>query len=210
MVNGREAVLPVEMKHTTWRVLDWEKVSDRVGLLATRAQQLSFRDEDMEELVLRKRRKRSEGKKAFDGSKQLRQSEIVAKDIALRHDTQSEIDKSSDRKLAYRWYGPYRIRTAFPEKGTYILEEFDGTLLPGTFAGNRLKRFVKREGIYEPEILADRSEEEEGEEEEGTEEGSELIEGEISGDPFEIVVPQLDEDKRGEYLRYESFDLYDS
>ena len=79
-------------------------------------------------------------------------------------------------------------------------------MLPGTFAGNRLKKFVKREGIYEPERLADRSEEEE-EEEEGIEEGSELVEGEISGDPFEIVVPQLDESKRGEYLRYESFDV---
>ena len=26
MVYGREAVLPVEMRHPTWRVLEWEKV----------------------------------------------------------------------------------------------------------------------------------------------------------------------------------------
>jgi hypothetical protein len=57
---------------------------------------------------------------------------------------------SSARKLAYKRFGPYRVRTAIPEKGTYILEEFDGTLLPGTFAGNRLKKFVKCEGIYKP------------------------------------------------------------
>jgi hypothetical protein len=29
----------------------------------------------------------------------------------------------------------------------------------------------------------------------------------ISGDPFEIVMPQLEEDKRREYMRYESEDL---
>ena len=94
--------MPVEMKYPTWRVLDWEKVSDRVGLLATRAQQLSFRDEDIEELVLRKRRKRAEGKEAFDKSRQIRRSEIMEGDIVLRHNAQSEIDISSEKKLAYK------------------------------------------------------------------------------------------------------------
>ena len=125
----------------------------------------------------------------------------MAKDIVLRHDAQSEIDKSSDRKLAYKWYGPYRIKTVVPEKGTYTLEELDGTLLPGTFAGNRLKKFVKRKGIYEPEVLADDLNE--GSEEERKEEESEEDEQLRNGDPFEIVVPQLDEDRRREYVRYE-------
>jgi len=171
MVYGREAVLPVELKYPTWRILDWEEVTDRASLLAMRAQQLRLRDEDIEEVALRKQRKRSEGKEAFDSSKRLRRSDIVAKDVVLKHDAQSEIDISSDRKLAYKWYRPYRVKTAFLEKGTYILEEFDRTLLPGIFAGNRLKKFVKREGIYEPEMSADRSEgEEEEEEEEGRKE----------------------------------------
>ena len=61
-------------------------------------------------------------------------------------------------------------------------------------AGNRLKKFVRREGIYKPEILADdlneRSEEEEEKEDESEE-------GQLrTGDPFEIVVHQLDEDKK--------------
>jgi hypothetical protein len=204
MVYGREAVLPVELKYPTWRVLNWEDMTDRASLLATRAQQLQLRDEDIEEVVLRKRRKRSEGKDAFDSSNRLRQSGIVAKDIVLRHDAQSEIDKSSDRKLVYKWYRPYRIKTIVPEKGTYILEELDRTLLPRTFAGNRLKKFVKRKGIYEPETsasdLGERSEEEEEEEKEDESEEEELR----TGDLFEIVVPQLSEDKRREYLRHES------
>jgi hypothetical protein len=67
MVYGREAVLPVEMRYPMWRVLDWEEVSNRASLLATRAQQLRIRDEDIEEVALRKQRKRFEGKEAFDG-----------------------------------------------------------------------------------------------------------------------------------------------
>src|SRR5580700_6047581 len=105
-----------------------------------------------------------------DGSEQKAKKRSTGRDrsgdLRLWKGIQSEIDMSSEKKLAYKWIGPYRIRTAIPEKGTYILEEFDGTLLPGTFAGNRLKKFVKREGIYEPEMLAGRSEEGEEEEEE--------------------------------------------
>ena len=53
------------------------------------------------------------------------------------------MDMSTVKKLAYRWRGPYRVRNAIPEKGTYELEEFDGTPIPGTHPGNRLKKFVK-------------------------------------------------------------------
>ena len=38
------------------------------------------------------------------------------------------------------------------DKGSYVLEELDGTLLRRTYAGNRLKRFVKvKEYWYSPE-----------------------------------------------------------
>ena len=70
------------------------------------------------------------------------------------------MDMSTASKLAYRWQGPYRVRRAISEKGTYELEEFDGTPIPGTCPGNRLKKFVKRKGIYEP-ISEEKEEEEE-------------------------------------------------
>jgi hypothetical protein len=88
----------------------------------------------------------------------------VEGDVVLRHNAQLETDISTARKLAYKWLGPYRIRTAVSEKGTYILEEFDGTKLPRTYAGNRLKKFIKREGFYELVMLAENLEAEEGEE----------------------------------------------
>ena len=60
------------------------------------------------------------------------------------------MDKSANRKLAYKWLGPYRVRKAIPEKGTYELEEFDRTLLAGTYSRNRLKKFIMRNSLYEP------------------------------------------------------------
>jgi hypothetical protein len=116
-----------------------------------------------------------EGKEAFDGSHRLRQGDIMEGDMVLRHNAQLEADMSTARKLVYKWSGPYRIRTAVLEKGTYILEEFDGTRLPRTYAGNRLKKFVKREGFYEPVVLV---EDPEAEESEGQEENEVLPEEE--------------------------------
>ena len=209
MVYGREAVLPVELRYPTWRVLDWDNVKTRSDLIAVRAQQLRIRDEDMEEVVLRKRRKRMEGKERFDNSRQLRQTEISEGDTVLRHDAKLELDKSSAKKLAYKWMGPYRVRRAIPEKGTYELEEFDGTPIPGTHSGSRLKKFVKRKGFYE---TIDQSEEEEEEQEEQGDLASvdrTLRSGSRSQmEPmdFEIVLPQLTPEQRREYIRFEEDD----
>ena len=105
------------------------------------------------------------------------------------------MDMSTAKKLAYRWMGPYCMRSAIPEKGTYKLEKFDGTLIPGTHLGNRLKKFVKREGFYIP---VDTKDEEEGESEaegEGAEEmgdtDEEMSEATLQPKTFEIVLLEL-------------------
>jgi len=53
-----------------------------------------------------------------------------------------------NRKLSYKWLGPYRVRKAIPKKGTYILKEFDGTQLASTYLENRLKKFVVQNRFY--------------------------------------------------------------
>src|SRR6266498_3376923 len=69
-------------------------------------------------------------------------------------------------KLALRWLGLYRIQQADQEKGTYLLEELDGTLLYGIFLGNRLKKFVVREYyVYEVDGSQGTASSERGEEE---------------------------------------------
>ncbi len=146
-----------------------------------------------------------EGKEAFDNSKCIRTSQIRVKDVVLKHDAKKEMDRSTIRKLSYKWLGPYRVRTADVEKGTYELEEFDGTPLPGTHSGNRLKKFVKREGFYEPE---ENEEESDSEDEEETEEGEVEAEEEAEVEPkeFEVRVPTLTPAQRSEYVRYEEDD----
>jgi hypothetical protein len=55
---------------------------------------------------------------------------------------------SRNQKLSYKWLGPYRVKKAILEKGTYILEEFDGIELSSTYARNRLKKFVEWHSFY--------------------------------------------------------------
>lgn len=128
---GREAVLPIEMEIPTWRLLDWPSVKSREDLLALRAQQLLRRDEDLEEATLRLQRKRIERGEQFDESRQVRMSMLEEGAIVLVHDAAQEVDMSRRSKIGFRW----------------LLQELDGTLLAGTFAGNRLKRFIRREGF---------------------------------------------------------------
>ena len=61
----------------------------------------------------------------------------------LRYDSVREIDMSSNRKLDFRWLGPYQIYVASKDKGYYKLKELrpDRVLLRGTFLESRLKLF---------------------------------------------------------------------
>jgi len=61
---------------------------------------------------------------------------------------------SRNRKLSYKWLGPYKVCKAIPKKGTYILEEFDGTQLASTYSGNCLKKFVVQNRFYR--LVADK------------------------------------------------------
>jgi hypothetical protein len=157
MVYGREAVLPVETRFPTWRTLGWDEVCDRETLLELRTKQMQMRDEDIEEARMKKDRRRREGKEYFDSTHQIRLKPIAEKDLVLAYDVKlMDQDKSRSTKLLYRWLGPYRVRYANQLKGYYVLEELDGTALRRTYAGNRLKHFVKREGFwYSPEDQVD-------------------------------------------------------
>lgn len=175
VVYGREAVLPIELKFRTWRILEWERIRDRAELLALRARQLQGRDEDLEEVRLLKQRKRMESKEYFDQTEQIRSTEIKEGDLVLQHDSFAEIDMSRSRKLSYKWLRSYRVCKAVPEKGTYILEEFNCTRLTGTYSGSRLKKFVDRNRFYVPVTM----DYEDTESSESSEDGEESEEAEI-------------------------------
>ena len=149
--HGSEAVLPIELQYPTWRVVDFKNIEGTADLLAVRARQLQQREEDLEEAAHKLRTSRIAGGEAFDSRRKLRREALKVRDLVLVHDAGREVDKSRIKKLAYRWLGPYRIVT-LNEKGTYELEELDATLLRGTFAGNRLKKFITRERVEANEM----------------------------------------------------------
>jgi hypothetical protein len=150
MVYGREPILPVESRFPTWRTIFTEEVTDRSKLLELRARQFQMREEDAEEAIYQKTRRRQEGKEVFDARHRIRSKPLERGDIVLRHDSVREIDMSSRRKLDFRWLGPYQIYSANKEKGYYKLKELgpDGALLRGTFSGSRLKLFYQREQYF--------------------------------------------------------------
>jgi hypothetical protein len=203
--------------------------------LALRTRQLQGRDEDLDEVRLRKQRKRIKGKESFNQSCQICQAEIKEGDLVLRHDSIAEIDMSQVRKLSYKWLGLHRVRKAIPDKGTYFLEEFDRTELAGTYSSNRLKKFVQRSRFYML-VTTDTDLDDDGSTDSFTnsfanDRDSELQpldsptvcrsarirrNAQIRQDTmlpdapklgrFEIVPPALTEEQRREYVRYEEDD----
>ena len=111
-----------------------------------RTRQLQCRDEDLEEATLHLQCMRLKGKERHDDKHSIRVEELTVGHVVLLHDTRREKDMS--RKLSFKWLGPYRICDAVKDKGTYMLEELDGSRLSGTFAGDRLKRFHPRQRLH--------------------------------------------------------------
>jgi hypothetical protein len=149
---GNEAVLPIELEIPTWQTLAWSQVRTTGDLLAVRAQQLQRRDKDMQEAVDYARRMREASKDPFDTTHQLHSRPFCVGDIVLLHDSKRET--SYTNKLAFRWLGPYRIYEAFSDKGTFLLEELDGSPLASTIAGNRIKRFIPRQPTDREDTLS--------------------------------------------------------
>jgi hypothetical protein len=142
--------MPVEEEVPGWSFLAWEDVKSTADLLALRTLQLQRRDEDHEEISLRLRRTREQGKEHFDATHVLHTTPFEPGELVLLHNTMREADMSRDQKMLFRWLGPYRVKKAIALKGTYVLEELNGVDLGGTVAGNRLKRFYVR-----PEVQPD-------------------------------------------------------
>lgn len=146
LMYGFEPVMPIETDMVTWNSLPWREVCTTEELLARRTVQLQRRDVDVEEAALRLRRLREENKEYFDKNNEIRTQPFDIGQLVLLYESSRQLDHSTKTKLAFRWRGPYKVSDARPNTGTYWLEELDGTPLAGTFAGNRLKKFVERDG----------------------------------------------------------------
>jgi hypothetical protein len=62
IVYSREAVLPIETRFPTWRILEWDEVCNRETLLEIYIKQIQIRDKDIKEARMKKDRRYREGK----------------------------------------------------------------------------------------------------------------------------------------------------
>jgi hypothetical protein len=108
--------------------------------------QLDLRDQFIKDAVGQTEQLRALKKEYWDDTCEVRQGDIKAGDLVLLWDSIRQINMSRDKKLSKRWLGPYRVSAdkTNPERGSYLLEDLDGTQMPHTVPGWRIKKFIER------------------------------------------------------------------
>ena len=129
----------------TWAMMDWKRVQSREQLLAARAKQFERREDDLQIAASRLRSNRQANKEFFDKKRKERQGSLKKGDMVFLYN--SRLDKHWSKKLDNRWSGPYLINDIKESRGTYLLQELDGTIMDGVYPGERLKRFFSRRGV---------------------------------------------------------------
>jgi Integrase zinc binding domain/RNase H-like domain found in reverse transcriptase/Reverse transcriptase (RNA-dependent DNA polymerase)/Chromo (CHRromatin Organisation MOdifier) domain len=145
MLYSTQAVTPIDRDFPSWATHDWSRVRTTEDLLAYRAIQLLRREEDLQEAAFRLERHRKEGKEWFDERHNIRGTPLKHGDLVLIFNNAKQLDRSTQTRAQPRWTGPFRIHKANEDKGTYTLEELDGTAITKQVAGQRLKKFYARE-----------------------------------------------------------------
>jgi len=156
LTHGYDPILPIELDVPTWRVLEWESidVSDQdawLKLIRLRTEMFASKADAISkaaELVRHARKQQAEYRDERNrGRMRPKNAQLSEGDLVLATDQLRLIDKSVNRKLQYRWQGPFRIRK-IEKQGTYHLQQLDGVWKAGTYPAWRLKKFVRTaEGV---------------------------------------------------------------
>jgi hypothetical protein len=118
-----------------------------------RARQIQRKNKDIKKIKFYLQRQRIKGKKRFDNTHRLHlKIAISIGDLILLFNSIRAINMSSLKKLRFRWLDPYRMHTAYQDKGTYILEDLNGSVFKHTTAGNNLKPFRVRTAYTNTDI----------------------------------------------------------
>ena len=151
LIYGRECLLPIQLEISSWSVVDWDSVKTREDLILARMRQLDQQTLSRELAAETLMESRKSNKFYFDQDKQLRDSDrkLEVGDLVLLYKSKDDLSRALATKLADKWIGPYRVIKAPEDSTFYKLEELDGVPLAGTFAGNRLKKFFRREARIE-------------------------------------------------------------
>jgi hypothetical protein len=156
LLYGTRPVLPVDVGEETWVISDWSKVKTRNDLLEARLRQIIRMDEDVELALHRMAESRKKGMLYHDkiNAHRLRDSLPIGSTVLYQNVLK---EASHGRKLEDRWFGPFRVRERLT-KGSYLLEEMDGTKMRSPYPARRLRRYYPRGRIEEEEAPEEKPE----------------------------------------------------
>ncbi len=172
LVYGHEALLPIETEIPTWRVLEWDEVETKEDLVLLRTRMLLRKETLVEKAAkaMAKARKAAAEHANLRDQNRMRPSRLIEQDMVLTYDVPRSKDMSTSTKLTYRWNGPFRVLKVL-SKNNYQLCDLTGTPLAGTYAANRVKKFIQdKEGWWQEDDPMPNQKEEEDQNESSMEE----------------------------------------
>jgi hypothetical protein len=142
IIFGQLPVLPVDLEMDTYLGIDWLSISTTAELLEARTKQLERRDEVIKEAHNKLMQARETSVRYWDQKLAARlQEPLDPGELVLVYN--KSLEDQWGKLFANRWNGPFKVKEQLP-KGSYLLEELDGTELKRTYAASHIKRFFPR------------------------------------------------------------------
>ncbi len=133
MTFGTEAVVPVEIGMTTFRIAMHDDQQNDVQIRLN----LDLVDEVLEQAE--ERMKRYQEKMVYHHNAKVKARQFEVGDLVLRKVTLATKDPTQG-KLGPNWEGPYKV-IEIHRRGTYHLETMDGRRLPHPWNIEHLKKY---------------------------------------------------------------------
>ena len=135
LTYGTEAVIPVEIRLTTWRTNHYDKSSNDSQLRTN----LDLLDEIRDQAEAKT--KAYQQRMALYYDRRVKHKEFKVGDLVLKKVTLATKDPTQG-KLGPTWEGPYKV-VQFHRRGTYHLEKLDRTALPHPWNTEHLKKYYQ-------------------------------------------------------------------
>ena len=135
LVYGKEALLPIEVKLTSLRILG-SQVGSQKEKVHQRIMDLERLQLDREEAINHYSQEAEKRREKFN--KKLASKNINKGSLVLRYD--NRFDTRKDGKFLFRWEGPFLVTKKF-KNGSYRLQDIDGKVHRTRTNGWRLKPY---------------------------------------------------------------------
>ncbi|KAL8155563.1 hypothetical protein AgCh_000811 [Apium graveolens] len=134
LAYGTEAMLPIEVGSPSHRAINFDEIANEEGLRTN----IELIDEVRDQVVAKMEKYKQKTREHF--SKTSRVKNFQVGDLVLR-DTEAS-DSTNTGKLMPKWEGPYKVKEVL-RPGTYKLMNMDGSEVPNTWHGLRLRKFYQ-------------------------------------------------------------------